>query len=47
MDFIEDDTVKSRLASEKPLHVIEEPLMDGMNVVVDLFGEGKYSCGSG
>ena len=31
----------ARLAAEKPLHVIEGPLMDGMNVVGDLFGEGK------
>ena len=41
MDFIEDDTEEARLAAEKPLHVIEGPLMDGMNVVGDLFGEGK------
>jgi 5-methyltetrahydrofolate--homocysteine methyltransferase len=41
MDFIEQDTEDARLAAEKPLHVIEGPLMDGMNVVGDLFGEGK------
>jgi 5-methyltetrahydrofolate--homocysteine methyltransferase len=41
MDFIEEDTEAARLAAEKPLHVIEGPLMDGMNVVGDLFGEGK------
>ena len=41
MDFIEEDTEQARLAAEKPLHVIEGPLMDGMNVVGDLFGEGK------
>jgi 5-methyltetrahydrofolate--homocysteine methyltransferase len=41
MDFIEEDTEAARLATDKPLHVIEGPLMDGMNVVGDLFGEGK------
>jgi 5-methyltetrahydrofolate--homocysteine methyltransferase len=41
MDFIIDDTEEARLAAERPLHVIEGPLMDGMNVVGDLFGEGK------
>jgi len=40
-DFIEEDTEEARLNAEKPLHVIEGPLMDGMNVVGDLFGEGK------
>ncbi|MDM8545860.1 methionine synthase [Candidatus Venteria ishoeyi] len=40
-DFIEEDTEQARLAVERPLHVIEGPLMDGMNVVGDLFGEGK------
>lgn len=40
-DFIEEDTEAARLAAEKPLHVIEGPLMDGMNVVGDLFGAGK------
>ena len=40
-DYIEDDTEQARLAAEKPLHVIEGPLMDGMNVVGDLFGAGK------
>jgi 5-methyltetrahydrofolate--homocysteine methyltransferase len=40
-DYIIDDTEEARLAAEKPLHVIEGPLMDGMNVVGDLFGEGK------
>ena len=32
---------KARLQAEKPIHVIEGPLMDGMNVVGDLFGSGK------
>ncbi len=40
-EFIEDDTELARQAAERPLHVIEGPLMDGMNVVGDLFGEGK------
>ncbi|MFA3789676.1 methionine synthase [Aliiglaciecola sp. SL4] len=40
-DFIIEDTEAARLEADKPLHVIEGPLMDGMNVVGDLFGEGK------
>ncbi|MGR8942092.1 MAG: methionine synthase, partial [Gammaproteobacteria bacterium] len=40
-DYIDEDTEEARLAAEKPLHVIEGPLMDGMNVVGDLFGAGK------
>ncbi len=40
-DFIDIDTEEARLLVERPLHVIEGPLMDGMNVVGDLFGEGK------
>jgi 5-methyltetrahydrofolate--homocysteine methyltransferase len=40
-DFIEEDTEEARAQAEKPLHVIEGPLMDGMNVVGDLFGAGK------
>ncbi|MGK0364458.1 MAG: 5-methyltetrahydrofolate--homocysteine methyltransferase [Saprospiraceae bacterium] len=40
-DFIVEDTEEARLEAEKPLHVIEGPLMDGMNVVGDLFGSGK------
>jgi 5-methyltetrahydrofolate--homocysteine methyltransferase len=40
-DFIEEDTEAARQAAEKPLHVIEGPLMDGMNIVGDLFGAGK------
>jgi 5-methyltetrahydrofolate--homocysteine methyltransferase len=39
--FIIEDTEEARLAAERPLHVIEGPLMDGMNVVGDLFGSGK------
>jgi 5-methyltetrahydrofolate--homocysteine methyltransferase len=40
-DYIIEDTEMARLASERPLAVIEGPLMDGMNVVGDLFGSGK------
>jgi 5-methyltetrahydrofolate--homocysteine methyltransferase len=39
--FIIEDTEEARLAAERPLHVIEGPLMAGMNVVGDLFGSGK------
>jgi 5-methyltetrahydrofolate--homocysteine methyltransferase len=40
-DFVTDDTEEARLASARPLDVIEGPLMAGMNVVGDLFGSGK------
>ncbi|VDS08925.1 Methionine synthase [Paracoccus haematequi] len=40
-EYIEADTEEARLAAERPLHVIEGPLMAGMNVVGDLFGAGK------
>ncbi len=40
-EYIDADTEEARLAAERPLHVIEGPLMDGMNVVGDLFGSGK------
>ena len=40
-DFIEQDTEEARQGFDRPLHVIEGPLMDGMNVVGDLFGSGK------
>ena len=39
--YIEEDTEEARAQAERPLHVIEGPLMDGMNVVGDLFGSGK------
>lgn len=39
--FITEDTEEARQKAERPLHVIEGPLMDGMNVVGDLFGAGK------
>ena len=40
-EFIIEDTEEARLAAEKPLDVIEGPLMDGMNTVGDLFGAGE------
>ncbi|MGA8203478.1 MAG: dihydropteroate synthase, partial [Woeseiaceae bacterium] len=40
-EFVIADTEEARLATERPLDVIEGPLMDGMNVVGDLFGAGK------
>ncbi|MBR9728492.1 methionine synthase [Shewanella intestini] len=40
-EFIDQDTEEARLAATRPLDVIEGPLMDGMNVVGDLFGAGK------
>ncbi|MFN4146306.1 MAG: methionine synthase, partial [Runella sp.] len=40
-EYIDQDVEEARQAAERPLHVIEGPLMDGMNVVGDLFGEGK------
>ncbi len=41
IDFVDQDTEEARQKYEKPLHVIEGPLMSGMNVVGDLFGAGK------
>lgn len=41
MDYIEQDTEEARQQYEKPLDVIEGPLMDGMKIVGDLFGSGK------
>ena len=40
-DFIDEDTEEARQNYERPIHVIEGPLMNGMNVVGDLFGSGK------
>ena len=40
-DFIEEDAELARVEAQRPIHVIEGPLMDGMNVVGDLFGDGK------
>ena len=39
--YVEDDTEEARQAFARPIEVIEGPLMDGMNVVGDLFGDGK------
>lgn len=41
MDFVEPDVEEARQLYKRPLEVIEGPLMDGMNVVGDLFGSGK------
>ncbi|MBW2291098.1 MAG: methionine synthase [Deltaproteobacteria bacterium] len=41
VEFIEEDTEEARLALERPLDVIEGPLMDGMSEVGELFGAGK------
>ncbi|HEX8516777.1 MAG TPA: methionine synthase [Bacteroidia bacterium] len=41
VEYIDIDTEEARLKLGRPLHVIEGPLMDGMNVVGDLFGSGK------
>jgi 5-methyltetrahydrofolate--homocysteine methyltransferase len=40
-DHVEDDTEEARQQAERPLDVIEGPLMDGMKIVGDLFGSGK------
>jgi 5-methyltetrahydrofolate--homocysteine methyltransferase len=40
-DFVIDDTEEARQAYDRPIEVIEGPLMDGMNIVGDLFGSGK------
>jgi len=40
-EYIDEDTEEARQAADRPLAVIEGPLMDGMNVVGDLFGSGK------
>ena len=41
VEYIDEDTEEARKLFDKPIEVIEGPLMDGMNVVGDLFGEGK------
>jgi 5-methyltetrahydrofolate--homocysteine methyltransferase len=41
VDFIESDTEEARQSYDRPLEVIEGPLMDGMKIVGDLFGSGK------
>jgi 5-methyltetrahydrofolate--homocysteine methyltransferase len=40
-EYVVADTEEARVAADRPLHVIEGPLMAGMNVVGDLFGDGK------
>jgi 5-methyltetrahydrofolate--homocysteine methyltransferase len=40
-DFVVEDTEEARHQAERPIHVIEGPLMAGMNIVGDLFGAGK------
>jgi 5-methyltetrahydrofolate--homocysteine methyltransferase len=40
-DYVEDDTEEARQQADRPLNVIEGPLMDGMKIVGDLFGSGK------
>jgi len=41
IDYIDEDTEEARVKHDSPLKVIEGPLMDGMNIVGDLFGSGK------
>ena len=41
VEYIDEDIEEARLKYSKPIEVIEGPLMDGMNVVGDLFGSGK------
>jgi 5-methyltetrahydrofolate--homocysteine methyltransferase len=41
VDYIDQDVEECRKLYERPLHIIEGPLMDGMNIVGDLFGSGK------
>jgi 5-methyltetrahydrofolate--homocysteine methyltransferase len=41
IEYLDDDVEEARQAYDKPLEVIEGPLMDGMNIVGDLFGAGK------
>jgi 5-methyltetrahydrofolate--homocysteine methyltransferase len=41
VDYIEQDVEEARQRCERPLQIIEGPLMDGMNVVGELFGSGK------
>jgi len=40
-EFIDEDTEEARAKYQSPIKVIEGPLMDGMNIIGDLFGEGK------
>ena len=45
--FIIEDIEQARVAADRPLHVIENNLMEGMNVVGDLFGSGNVFTTSG
>jgi 5-methyltetrahydrofolate--homocysteine methyltransferase len=47
VDYVEADTEEARQKYGRPLRVIEGPLMDGMNVVGDLFGSGKMFSAAG
>ena len=46
-DYVEADTEEARQKYDRPLSVIEGPLMDGMNVVGDLFGSGRMFLPAG
>lgn len=41
IEYLDDDVEEARQQYDRPIHVIEGPLMDGMNIVGDLFGAGK------
>ncbi|MBK8547825.1 MAG: B12-binding domain-containing protein [Saprospiraceae bacterium] len=41
LEYIDEDTEEARQNIPSPLNAIEDPLMDGMNIVGDLFGSGK------
>lgn len=41
IEYLDDDVEEARKQYDRPIHVIEGPLMDGMNIVGDLFGAGK------
>ena len=41
IDYIDEDTEEARKKYDRPINIIEGPLMDGMNIVGDLFGSGK------
>jgi 5-methyltetrahydrofolate--homocysteine methyltransferase len=41
IEYLDDDVEEARQKYDRPIHVIEGPLMDGMNIVGDLFGAGK------
>jgi 5-methyltetrahydrofolate--homocysteine methyltransferase len=47
VDYIEEDVEEARQKYPQPIEVIEGPMMDGMNVVGDLFGAGKDVSAAG